>query len=258
MPRKSVAIFGWLGGIWPWGKILGQCPWHLRSHNYYWISPSSSWQTCASCSWTTSASKCPSHPEPLAGEGLCHEFDLCGSLQWPPEGTLTWVLTFSDSISHTPRTETNHMHKCLPSTALLKQHFHSHSLWSLVFPKANISKRFPCIPVIFMCMTLDCLTTVDSLPLALVILPSGTLIVLLPTLTPTRYCFCLCFDSDTPAAVIWSLPVWPWSKLLKWILKWIHTLLIRHYTNKYFDIMHSRHIAVSLYFDGPFNTFCWL
>ncbi|XP_058626438.1 5-hydroxytryptamine receptor 3A-like isoform X1 [Onychostoma macrolepis] len=35
-------------------------------------------------------------------------------------------------------------------------------------------------------MTLDCLTTVDSLPPVLVILPSGTLIVLLLALTPAR------------------------------------------------------------------------
>ncbi len=154
----------------------------------------------------------------------CHEFDLCGSLRWPPEGTLTWVLTFPDSISHTPHTEPNHLHRCLPSTALLKHYFHSHSLQSLVFHSANISKRFPCVPLIFLCMTLDCLTTADSLPPALVTLPSGTLIVLLPALTPA--CFCLCFASDIPAAVVWPLPVWPWSRLLKWICKWIHTLLI--------------------------------
>ncbi len=159
----------------------------------------------------------------------CHEFDLCGSLRWPPEGTLTWVLTFPDSISHTPRTETNHLHRCLPSTALLKQHFHSHSLRSLVFASANISKRFPCVPLLFLCMILDFLRTADSLPPALVTLPSGTLIVLLPALTPARYYFCLCFTSDRPAAVVWPLPVWPWSRLLKWICKWIHTLLIRHY-----------------------------
>lgn len=35
---------------------------------------------CTTCSWTNSASKCPSRPEPLTGEGLCHESDLCGSL----------------------------------------------------------------------------------------------------------------------------------------------------------------------------------
>ncbi len=85
---------------------------------------------------------------------------------------------------HTPSTETNHLHRCLPSTALLKQHFHSHSLWSLVFAPANIYKHFPCIPVIFLCMTLDCLKTVDSLPPALVILLSGTLFCCLPWLLP--------------------------------------------------------------------------
>ncbi len=132
-------------------------------------------------------------------------------------------------ISYTPCTETHHLHRCLPSTALLKQHFHSHSLRRLDFAPANISKHFCCIPVIFLYMTLDGLMTVESLPPALVILPSGTLIVLLPALTPARYCFCLCFASDTPDTVIWPLPVWPWSRLLKWICKWIHMLLIRHY-----------------------------
>ncbi len=34
----------------------------------------------------------------------CHESGLCGSLRSPPEGTLSWVLAFMDSISHTPRT----------------------------------------------------------------------------------------------------------------------------------------------------------
>ncbi len=28
---------------------------------------------------------------------------------------------------------------------------------------------------------------------------------------------------------LWPLPVWPWSRLLKWICKWIQTLLILHY-----------------------------
>ncbi len=72
------------------------------------------------------------------------------SLWWPPKSTLMWVLTISDFISHTPRTETNHLHGCLPSTALLKQRFHSHSLWSLVCAQANVSNPvflWPCIPV---------------------------------------------------------------------------------------------------------------
>ncbi len=175
----------------------------------------------------TSMSYCPSCPEPLAGEGLCHDSDFCGSLRRPPEGTLTWVLTFPDSISHTPRTWTNHLHRCSSFTALLKQPSHSHSLLSLV-----LAEILSVIPVFCDLPVYDSglFTSVNSLLPALVVLLLEIPIVLLPALTPAWYCLRLCLASDIPDTVVWSLPVWPCLSLLKWDCKWIHmpqTLLYR-------------------------------
>ncbi len=53
------------------------------------------------------------------GGGLCHEFSLCGSLRSPPEGTLTWVLTFiRTSLPIYPVPETDYLHRCFSLTLI--------------------------------------------------------------------------------------------------------------------------------------------
>ncbi len=49
----------------------------------------------------------------------CHEFSLCGSLRSPPEGTLTWVLTFiRTSLPIYPVPETDYLHRCFSLTLI--------------------------------------------------------------------------------------------------------------------------------------------
>ncbi len=130
-----------------------------------------------------------------------------------PEYWLSWT-----PFPITPRTWTNHLHRCSPLSPLLKQLSFTHSLRSLVLPRLTFWALF-LYSVIFPCMTLDCL---PLLILCLVILLLEIPIVLLPALTPARYCLRLCLASDIPDTVVWSLPVWPCLSLLKWDCKWIH------------------------------------
>ncbi len=74
-------------------------------------------------------------------------------------------------------------------------------------------------------------TPVDSLLPALVILLLEVPIVLLPALTPARYCLRLCLASDISDTDGWSLPVWPCLSLLKQDCKWIHTPQTLRYNN---------------------------
>ncbi len=72
----------------------------------------------------------------------CHEFSLRGSLRSPPEGTITWVLTFTDSISHIPRTcgwlPAQVFHIDSGPYKLFSQSLHC----EVLFCHANISERF--------------------------------------------------------------------------------------------------------------------
>ncbi len=96
------------------------------------------------------------------GRGLCHKFSLCGSLRSPPEGTITWVLTFTDSISHIPRTcgwlPAQVFHIDSGPYKLFSQSPHC----EVLFCHANISERF--YRVWFPVDDLDCLLDSDSLP----------------------------------------------------------------------------------------------
>ncbi len=95
-----------------------------------------------------SASGCSSRPEPLAGEGLCHESDLCDSLRGPPEGTLTGVLTPSrTSFTITP-SAADYLPRCGSSPGLFNQRLQSQSLRSLVLAPTDISERLPFLLIV--------------------------------------------------------------------------------------------------------------
>ncbi len=146
-----------------------------------------------------------------------------------PEYWLSWT-----PFPHTPRTWTNHLHRCPPLTAYLSS-IHSHTHCEVLFcPGWQLWVLF-LYSVFCDCPVYDpgLFTSVDSLLPALVILFFGTPIVLLPALTPAWYCLRLCLASDIPDAVVWSLPVWPCLSLLKWDCKWIHTPQTLHYRYEY-------------------------
>ncbi len=126
----------------------------------------------------------------------------------------------------TPRTWTNHW--CSSFTALLKQPLHSHSWRSLVLPRLTFWALF-----LFLWPARVWPWTVypRSLLPALVILLLEVPIVLLPALTPARYCLRLCLASDISDTDGWSLPVWPCLSLLKQDCKWIHTPQTLRYNN---------------------------
>ncbi len=161
-PGQTPPVSRGLGGVRSGGTVLGQCWGYPRPFTYHGLSSRPPGQTCPKTSRKTPASFASSRQEPLTGGGLCHEFSLCGSLRSPPEGTISWVLTFTDSISHIPRT-------CgwLPAQVFhidsgLYKLFSQSPHCEVLFCHANISERFYC--VWFPVYDLDCLLDSDSLP----------------------------------------------------------------------------------------------
>ncbi len=98
---------------------MGQCGGHLGSIPYRRLPPRPPGEACPETPWKTPAAVASSRQEPLTGGGLCHEFSLCGSLRSPPEGTLTWVLTFiRTSFPIYPVPETDYLHRCFSLTLI--------------------------------------------------------------------------------------------------------------------------------------------
>ncbi len=78
----------------------------------------------------------------------CHESDLCGSLRWPPEGTLTGVLTPSRTSFPITPSAADYLPRCGSSPGLFNQCPQSHSLRSLVLAPADISERLPILLIV--------------------------------------------------------------------------------------------------------------
>ncbi len=99
------------------GTVMGQCGGHLGSIPYRRLPSRPPRKAGPETPWKTPASVASSRQEPLTGEGLCHEFSLCGSLRSPPEGTLTWVLTLIRTpFPIYPVPETDYVHRCFSLT----------------------------------------------------------------------------------------------------------------------------------------------
>ncbi len=117
----------------------------------------------------------------------------------------------------------------VPHLLLYLSSLHTHTHCEVLFCPGWHSERYSCI----LWSSRVWPWTVDSLLPALVILLLEIPIVLLPALTPARYCLRLCLASDIPDTVVWSLPVWPCLSLLKWDCKWIHTPQTLRYNYKW-------------------------